>query len=418
MFGTYRDTVSVELSKIFTYNGVSLPGQMHDIGSCWDGSKVGTINEMDSLYVINDHHFTVRHNKRGIYRVYLEINDTLCEVEPRKMRSQFANQYSKLIYKLDLPSCLEHGGYNARDNCTPKRDFSQVMAGSTDDICDSPSGYSGIRYNGPAVTSQFLSRSNTLLTWDMTPVIRMPDIDDIYQVAGECIDSIIDENYDKMILHHDIHLIPDAVDNLWKVSTAKLEADTLRILSRVAPMKQGLSFCKILSSRLKEWSGKWKDGSAMAMEIVKELEQFLAMRKIFDKEAVEYLNSKMAFAHIWIPSDRRDRYHEDNKSSVSINNAAVKHIILRAACKLKGAFAPKENMQLVKQLIEIVFETLGNDEVYSSEHAFLEGVYISHFSVAPSMASQKIPMARDVCQQCRTLLEEAIKEVRCMVVTL
>ncbi len=423
-FGKYRHTVSDELSKKFTYDGVSLPGQMHDIGSCWDGSKVGTVNEMDSLYVIHEHThvFTAIQQKRGIYRVYLEINDSRCEVEPRKMRSQFAHEYSKLVSTLHLPSCLRHGGYNAIDICTHKRDISEVVApyiGPAEEISQSPGGYSGIRYNGPAVTSQFLTRSNTLLTWDMTPVIRMPDKDDIYQAAGKCIDSIIDENYDKMILKRGIHLIPDAVDNLWRVSTAKMEADTLRLLStRVVPMKQTLSFCKILSSRLKKWIGKCENDSATAVEIVRELEQCLEMREMIDKmETVVRLNKKMAFAHIWIPPDARDRYNEDAKNNISINNAAVKHIILRAACKLKGAFGHKENMELVKQLIEIVFETLGNDEVYSTEHAFMEGVRISHFSVAPSMASQKMSMARDVCQQCRTLLEEAIKEVRRTVVT-
>ncbi len=415
-FGKYRHTVSDKLSKIFTYEGVPLPGQLQDIGSCWHGSKVGTVNEMDSLYVIRGDHFTVkRGDKRGVYRVYLEIDGSLCDVEPRRVRRQFADKYSQLISELETPSCLEHGGYNTRASFTFHGGSCHVVApdsGSSEEMHCILHGYSGVRYNGPAVTSQFISRNNTLLTWDMTPVIVLPDIDGIYGIARERMESVIEENPDKMFPPGGIHLIPDAVDNLWRLSTAQMEADTLRVLSSVAPMKQALSFCKVLSSRLKRWCKTLADGAISAVEIVEELDRYLTMRLMCDKmEAVEHLNKKMRYAHIWLPSHTREWYHEDDKNSISINNAAVKHIIMRTACKLKGAFAPKENMELVKELIQTVFETLGNDAVYSSEHALLEGIRISHFSVSPSMASQKLEMARDVCCQCRTLHQEAMTGV-------
>ena len=56
-FGEYRVNLAERLSKVFTCDGASLPGQLKDIGSCWDGSKVGAVNEMDSLYVIHGDHF-------------------------------------------------------------------------------------------------------------------------------------------------------------------------------------------------------------------------------------------------------------------------------------------------------------------------------------------------------------------------
>ncbi len=67
-------------------------------------------------------------------------------------------------------------------------------------------------------------------------------------------------------------------------------------------------------------------------------------------------------------------------------------------------------MDLVRELIKDAFETLGN-EIYSSEHAFLPGIRISHFSVSPTVAHKKQALARDVCRQCRTLVEEAMSEV-------
>ncbi len=119
----------------------------------------------------------------------------------------------------------------------------------------------------------------------------------------------------------------------------------------------------------------------------------------------------MRFGHIFIPSDKKEEYYEDTKASISINNAAVKHILFKAAMQRKGALGSKENMALVRELIKEVFEHLGSDEVYSSEHAFLLGVRISHFSVSPTVARKKQALARDVCRQCRTLVHEAMTEV-------
>ncbi len=71
-FGEYRRNLTERLSKQFACNGVSLPGQLRDIGSCWNGSKVGAVNEMDSLYVIQGDHFLIKghEDKRGVYHVF------------------------------------------------------------------------------------------------------------------------------------------------------------------------------------------------------------------------------------------------------------------------------------------------------------------------------------------------------------
>ncbi len=162
-FGKYRQNLTLKLYKFFTCDGASLPGQLKDIGSCWDGSKVGAVDEMDSLYVINGDHFLIQEHedKRGVYKVFLKIDSTLHEVRPRTIRDQFAQKYSQLASELELPGCLEHGGYKAS---RPKQHRCEITK----------SRYSGVRYNGPAVTSQFLTKDKTLLTWDMTLAIALP----------------------------------------------------------------------------------------------------------------------------------------------------------------------------------------------------------------------------------------------------
>ncbi len=85
----------------------------------------------------------------------------------------------------------------------------------------------------------------------------------------------------------------------------------------------------------------------------------------------------------------------------------MKHIMLKTACRIKGAFAAKKNPETEKKLLRTAFEILGNNASYSSEHAFLLGIRISHFSVA----SQKLTLARDISRQCKTLVDEAMTEV-------
>ncbi len=393
-FGEYRRILAARLSKIFTCHGVSLPGQLKDIGSCWDGSKVGAVNEMDSLYVIYGDQFVIQEHTRGGYQVFLKIGSSLLEIKPRAIRDHFTQKYSKLVSELKLPDCLKHGGYKSskinHDGHEKKKD-----------------GYSDVRYNGPAATSQFLAKDKSLLTWDMTPAIVLPLDAQTQDALRQSMQAIIADNPDKMFPPSDIHLIPDVVENVWRRSTAQMEADILRVLSKEGPMKKSPSFCKVLSSQLKQWNDKFE--AADAVDIVHELLQNLAVHK--DEETRDELGEKMRFGHIWLPSEKKEEYHEDTKSSISINNAAVKHILFKAAFKRKGAFGSEGKMDMVKELIKYVFETLGNEEVYSTEHAFLPGIRISHFSVSPAMAHKKQLLAQDVCQQCRTLVREAMTEV-------
>ncbi len=228
-FGEYRYTVASELWKCFEYDGTQFKGHVRNIGSCHDGSKVGRMNEVDSLYVLEEDNILVEESERdGFYRVFLKKDSTKCEIFPRSIRNQFANAYEKIISRLPLPLCLQHGGYNS-----PR--------------------YSGLRYNGPAATSQFLIKGKSLLTWDMTPTFSLPKCHGIYDEMRKIIQPVIKMTKDKMMDIMDINLIPDAVENLWRLSTAQMEADILRSLSSVAPLKQA-------SPTVRRFVPSWRNG--------------------------------------------------------------------------------------------------------------------------------------------------------------
>ncbi len=316
-FGEYRRNLTKSLSKLFICDGVSLPGQLRDIGSCWDGSKVGNVNEMDSLYVIQSDSLVIREHqyKRGVYRVLLNADSALHEIMPRTIRDQFTQKYSQLVSDLELSNCLEHGGYKASMNNSenPK------------------TKYSDVRYNGPAATSQFLAKDKTLLTWDMTPAIVLPLDVQTQNAIRQSMQAIIADNPDKMFPPSDVHLIPDVVDNVWRGSTAQMEADILRVLWKDGPMKKSLSFCKVLSSRLKWWGDSVEIDDTGAVDIMNVLIENLVMHEMQTKtpEELDAFGRKMRFGHIFIPSNKKEEYLEDKKSNISINNAAVKHIYSR-----------------------------------------------------------------------------------------
>ncbi len=396
-FGDYRCVVAKELAKCFTYDGIGMRGQLNNIGSCHDGSKVGRMNEVDSLYVLDGENILVEETtKAGFYRVVLKQGDTRREIVPRKIRNQFADAYSDLVSRLPLPDCLEHGGIKSPH-------------------------YSGLRYNGPAATSQFLTsqegEEKLLLTWDVTPTFCFPKDHPIYQEVRRLIEPIIQKRSDRMFDKTDVHLFPDASQNLWRLSTAQLEADILRELHPNTPMKKALSFCKVLSSRLKKWNAKHlkipiTEGDSDPVHILKELDKYLEHPEDLEQSDVDHINRMMRYAHIWIPPRKRKLDREDEKSYISLNTAAVKHIILRAALVKPEAFTASDDMDLVVELMQQVFRVLGNTAQYIVPHALLSGCNIPLFSVLAQAAEQKEAMSLCIKEQCETLLLRTMTRVR------
>ncbi len=215
-----------------------------------------------------------------------------------------------------------------------------------------------------------------------------------------------------------IHLIPDANDDIWRLSTAQLEADLLReLIPLISPIRQALSASKVLASEVKIWNAKYLTPpvcTPCSLNIMRELDDYLQSR---DKNLGERLNQKLRFAHIWIPADKRKQYHEDEKVYASINTAAIKHILLTAALKEPEAFAGKEDKETIHKLVMLVFNTLGDTSEFSSPHAFLNGFRIPHISVLSSQAQNKMALALSLKEQCRMLVSGAMTKVSYIYVT-
>ena len=311
--GVYRSEIESKLGKSFSYFGVFLPGKLQNIGSCWDGSKVGKVNEMDNLYVIKSDKVTVRKHddEPGCYLIHLEQDTAKFEITPREFRDQFAELLCELISQEKLPGCLRHGGYNSCGNERSSADTCNVnnSSGEQSDrierLCSSDIGYSGVRYNGPAVTSQFIAHGKFLLTWDVTPVFLFPETNsDIGNEVWKVLQVIRGKNPNKMFSYGGIHLVPDMTENLWRLSTARMEADTLRDLQQDAALKKAFSLSKVLASLIKDWdetnnTNRLCYSNNPGVNIVMQLDKYLEMVDGVEKTtAKESLNKLMRYAHM------------------------------------------------------------------------------------------------------------------------
>ena len=394
-FQGYRSQVAAELARCVEFNydqtTIKLRGQTNNIGSFHDGSKIGKMNEVDSLYVLDNENIVIKEQAEKEFQVFWKgdsHDSSTFEIKPRQLRNELASAYADVISKLPLPDCMEHAGYRSPE-------------------------YSGLRYNGPAATSQFLAEDKDgqrLLTWDMTATVCLDSKHRTCTAVREIIQPILARNPGKMFGETTIHLFPNANEELWKLSTAQLEADLLReIIPAKATFKTALSRSKALAGRLKKWNFTPPECPDCGPEIMKELDSYLENPQ---KELGERLNQVLQYAHIWIPPEKRKLYNEDEKALVSINTAAIKHILLAAALKQPEAFSEETNEDLIWKLVTLVFTKLGDPKEFSSPHAFLEGVRIPHLSILSSQAENKMALAQGVKWQCRMLVSGAMTEVR------
>lgn len=161
--------------------------------------------------------------------------DKKLKIVPRELHGKFANTY----YEILCNSCpsdggLEHAGYNS-----PR--------------------YSSLRYNGPVATSQFLTEDGYLLTWHVTPVFLLPRVHPLYNTVREKIHSIIKHMsgsiFDIIDIH--LHLIPDTVENVWRLSTTLLETDVISALPYMTK-KHGKRYSNCQIGLCSTFIGHWR----------------------------------------------------------------------------------------------------------------------------------------------------------------
>ncbi len=388
-------------------------GNLFQIGSFYDGSKTGRLNEMDCLYVVSELDVTVQQISSNHFRVHMNGND----VKPREINQKLIVAMKETLSEMSLPDGWTHGGYCSQE-------------------------FSGVRCNGPAVTAMFCNKDEQHISLDVSIAFPLtnrlqkaqdfpPHFKNYYKSLTSTVKDMQSEVPRTAIAPADLHMIGNMVDNTWQPTTALAEAEILRILDTNCSVKGSINVCKAISSRQQKWyeenntrsQGMTKDEnnatSATNRRQSVEAKRGLTLAKLNSymtadsdgkTELRDKLNIDMAFQHIWLSTTDRQGYKEVQKADASINAAAMKHIILKTALQMKGAFSER-NKTYSDWLVRIVFEELSDPESIYTPHAFLYGVNLPKFSLSVTVSHVKDDVVTDLQEQCRLILDHGLQKV-------
>ncbi len=389
-------------------------GGLFEIGSFYDGSKTGRLNEMDCLYVVSESDVMIEQvsSIKGDVRVYLKGT----EVKPRELNKKLITAMKEILSEMTLPDGWTHGGYGSPD-------------------------FSGTRCNGPSVTAMFCNEGEKHISLDVS--IAFPLTSQLQQRANfpsrlrdSChflADRInkIQSELTRTQISGDLHLIGNLADNTWQPTTALAEAEILRSLRPECSVKRAVEICKVIASKLQKWYEEHStqtdtsvnDGeegvpikkTRLSSEcerksVLADLERFSEGSYCSNGESRKRLNEAMAYQHIYLSSPDRSKFREVLKADASINNAAIKHIILKTALQLNGAFS-ETNKQLEQQLVRSVFEELSSMDSFHTEHAFIRDCAINKFSFSMFLSHIKERIAIDFSKQCGVVLDNVFAQV-------
>ncbi len=382
--------------------GVSL----FQIGSFYDGSKTGRLDEMDCLYVVNEADVVVEQvcPGKGHFKVYVKNT----EVKPRDMNKKLISAMRDILSEMILPDGWTHGGYHTKE-------------------------FSGVRCSGPAVTAMFCNKDENHISLDVSIAFPLTDrlqkatdfpqlLKDYCQSLTAVVADIQSEIPRTAIAPTDLHLIGNLVDNTWQSTTALAEAEILRALITDYSVKESLDICKVLSSKLQtlyKENNTWSEGLthqggdqvlAKTSEALKRLRTYKEAEPDSKAQLAGNLNTDMVFQHIWLSENDRKDYKEVLKSDASINTAAIKHIILKTALQIKGAFSGR-NKTYTDCLVRAVFEELSDPGSFYTPHAFLGGVELAKFSLSATLSHIKDDIAQDLQEQSRLILDHGLHKV-------
>ncbi len=369
-------------------------GSLSQIGSFYDGSKTGRLNEVDCLYVVNEADVIIQKvsSGKGAFQIYVKGN----EIKPKEINEKLITAMKEIVSEMALPDGWTHGGYASPD-------------------------FSGPRCNGPSVTAMFCHKEEKHISLDvsiafpLTPQLQQrtdfpSELKDSCQFLADNI-SKIQKELSRTEISADLHLIGNLKDDTWQPTTALAEAEILRSLRADCSVKHALEICKVIASKMQSWyvkHNKWTERAAKLHDarhiresILAEVKRYSEVTLCSKAESRDRLNTALAYQHIYLSSADRSQYREVLKSYASINNAAIKHIILKTALELRGAFS-EASKQREQQLIRAVFEELSSTDSFYTQHALVpnRNCPISKFSFSMYQSHIKKGIAVDFSQQC------------------
>ncbi len=318
-----------------------LGGHITRIGSSWDGTKVGHLDEVDTLYVLHKDQVAIIPGEHGD----IDIESFRVEWKGRKYTASelselFANELDQAL-RTEPPEGMEHNGYAA-----PR--------------------YSGVRVCGPAVTVLFrtatdlgLMERGSMVSLDITLALPFSylqsDEQNTIDATNMWFTNYIISTNDKPIDAVEPHVIPCRVKNVWKPTTAYIEANALHELERNCALKKAHILLKCLMKKVDKFNCEHRIFQNEADEDGMDRS---TMTKVIEMgeglDDADQVNLCMRYGHIFLSLKERKRYNELEKKNISINAAAAKQILFQRATRedcMPGWVDESRTLSLLKEVV-------------------------------------------------------------------
>ncbi len=384
-------------------------GNLFEIGSSSDVIETGRLNEIDCLYVVRSDIVVQQvSSDKGQFMVYVKGSQELKEVKPREVNEELTAAMRETLSEITLPDGWTHGGYGFPD-------------------------FSGTRCNGQSVTAMICNKDgehislNISIAFPLTSQVQEgPDfpshLRDSCQYVADSMKNIPSQ-LTRTQISADLHLIGNLIDDTWQPSTALVEAEILESLTPECSVKRALEICDVIASILKKWyrehnvltDGTPAKRTRLSTEYTREsilaaLCSYAEAPICSKADARKGLNEIMAYQHIYLSSPDREKFRETPRSDAAINDAAIKHILLKTALQLKGAFSQTDK-QLEQHLVRSVFEDLSQTDSYYTQHAFVPGSMVCKFCFSVHVSHIKETIASDFSRLCSIVVDDAFAKV-------
>ncbi len=332
-----RTSVLDYIENLIVNSNFPCSGHIRKIGSCWDGSKAGNLDEVDVLFVLDRSTCDltdVRYDE-STHTYDFKLVHTLAScstpngrgISVRDFVDLFAKHLDRVLSENPCTELFEGGGYAAPD-------------------------YSGVRINGPAVTILFQWKGDTsyskgpgIISVDVTPAIPISCLKENTPAHEQKhLDAWIDEvasSLHNQPVKEDLqyHLVPLPVTNAWQPSTAWAESEILHELDSTCLLKYTFRITKLLIAKILNHCKEQKLFNLTENKIpeVDRLRKYLShYHEKNEGISRDFLNGCMRYAHIMLSETERQYHHEMTKQAVSVNTTAVKHILLALARKTEN----------------------------------------------------------------------------------
>ena len=367
-----------------------LPGCIEQIGSAFDGSKVGQLDEIDTLYVLANDKVTVTCDENSIDNIHVAWEGV--ERSARQFSEYFADELEKAINE-SPPKGLQHNGYAA-----PR--------------------FSGTRVNGPAITVLFRTAAKsgkiiqgTMISVDITLAVRFchPQCNAINSWAKT---YIVETNKGKAINIAEPHLISCHVHGVWKLTTAFVEAGVLHDLNEESPVKRAHVLHKCLATKVDSFNSAHGvlDVPENRNNIQRNLITLLSMPK--DLQDINKLNQCMRYGHIWLSPSEKKYFNELQKKNISINAAAAKHLLIGEARPEDFAFQRRNESPALRMMGSVINE-IGNETSLNIKNCINSSFpEICKLSARETLADDICGLTKNILHQYKILHKAVFTNVR------